>query len=61
MKVIRLSLSSLHSEEWFGYTDDKWLVTHFDAETIGIKDLFFHFCPLYDIDSTTKRRTIIYI
>jgi hypothetical protein len=48
MKVIKLVLSRLHNEEWFGvYVDFKEEVTKFGAEQLGIQKLFQRLLPLH--------------
>jgi hypothetical protein len=49
MKVIRINLTSLHNEEWFGFhTDFKEQIAKFGAENLKIKILYNRFILFYD-------------
>ncbi|MDR1357705.1 MAG: DUF6261 family protein [Tannerellaceae bacterium] len=49
MKVLRIHQKSLHNEEWFNcYADFKDELYYFDKDTLGIKDLYASFLPLYN-------------
>jgi hypothetical protein len=48
MKIIRLSLSSLHNEEWFSlFTDLKAVIERFGIENLKIVGLYGRFLVLY--------------
>ncbi|MDR1645125.1 MAG: DUF6261 family protein [Tannerellaceae bacterium] len=49
MKVLKINLSNLHNEEWFGiHTDWKDQVSHFGEVVLDIKELFYLYLPLLD-------------